>query len=508
MGIALQTRTKHPSGEPAAHLKREPSGGAHLLTDDRGAGTPLGARPSFQSTLFLQHTHPFISSVVGQKPIATVVQIRTLSSQRDWTTMQKPKLCVLSRAGSRAVATAFTTASISLAVSGCWDTHTHSPVAEEVIEIGALVSLSGANGSGGPVHLAAMECALEDARVEFASDRLDFRLTYSDTQSDPYAASVLMNTHLVRGLRITVGPYTSAEVAAVEPRIGDSHGLLISPSSTSLQLANRNDHIFRMAPNDSHMAECLVELIWSRGHRRLVLVYRDDPWGNSVANEVEREFSSKGGTIISAHAYDSHHTSDITALLERVQEDITLAVGSGPSSDVAIQLTSMGEGASFFGVANDSVPDLGDVGWFGSDGFVGNWNIFEDPNLAEFAIEVDYTAPTYRIDVPDRFWHVIDRIETRTGVSPGSYSLLTYDAVRVAARTLAFTGYNASYDELEATLETVMADYYGVSGWVEMDVMGDRYDGQYDFYNVRTDGWSYRWERIGPAQRRMLPPTE
>lgn len=419
--------------------------------------------------------------------------------------MQQSKLWVRSRTGGKAAATAFKTAITTLAISGCLETQTHSPVAEEVIEIGALVSLSGPNGSGGPMHLAAMECALEDARVEFASERLDFRLSYFDTESEPLTASALIDSYLQRNMRIVIGPYTSAEVAAAEQRIGESQSMLISPSSTSIHLANRNDHIFRMAPNDSHMAECLVDLIWQRGHQILVLVYRDDPWGNSVASEVEREFSAKGGTVFSAYAYDSHSTNDIASILRHVQEDVISAVGTVPASDVAIQLTSMGEGSDFFAVANDSVPELRDVHWFGSDGFVGNWGVLEDPDLAEFARAVDYTAPTYRIDVRDSFWHVIDRIETRTGASPGSYSLLTYDAVRVAARTLASIGYSSSYDELEATLQAVLSGYYGVSGRVEMDVMGDRYDGQYDFYNIRTDGWSYWWERIGPAQRRTLP---
>jgi branched-chain amino acid transport system substrate-binding protein len=397
---------------------------------------------------------------------------------------------------------------VILSATACWETHTYSPDFEEVLEIGALVSLSGSNSGAGLVHVAAMECALEDARMEFAEEGLDFRLNFSDTQSDPYAASVLMNNHLHRNIRVVIGPYTSAQVAAVESRIGDSQSLLISPSSTSLLLANRNDHIFRLAPNDSHMAESLADLIWRRGNDFLVLVYRDDPWGFSVATEVQREFSAKGGSVVSAYAYDPQNNNDLASLLRQVQIDITAATGGGPTSRVAIQLTSMDESVQFFRTAIDSVPQLRNVSWFGSDGFVGSWSIFSELALAEFAVDVDYTAPIYRVDVPDRFWHVIERIESTTGVTPGSYSLLTYDATRVAARTLANVGHSASYGELEATLATVMADYVGVSGWVELDAMGDRYDGEYDFFSVRTDGWSYWWARTSSSGRRRLPRTE
>lgn len=397
---------------------------------------------------------------------------------------------------------------VILSATACWETHTCSPDAEEVLEIGALVSLSGSNSGTGLVHLEAMECALEDARAEFAEEGLDFRLNFSDTQSDPYAASVLMNNHLLRNIRVVIGPYTSAQVVAVESRIGDSQSLLISPSSTSMLLANRNDHIFRLAPNDSHMAESLVDLIWRRGKNFLVLVYRDDPWGRSVSTEVQGEFEAKGGSVVSAYAYDPQSNNDLTSLLRQVQTDITAATGGGPISQGAIQLTSMDESVQIFRSAIDSVPQLRDVSWFGSDGFVGSWSIFSELALAEFAVDVDYTAPIYRVDVPDRYWHVIERIESTTGVTPGSYSLLTYDATRVAARTLANVRHGASYDELEATLAAVMADYEGVSGCVELDVMGDRYDGEYDFYTVRTDGLAYWWARTSSSGRRPQPGTE
>jgi hypothetical protein len=197
--------------------------------------------------------------------------------------------------------------------------------------------------------------------------------------------------------------------------------------------------------------------------------------------------------------YDPNRPDEYAAILSQVQADITAAVGSTSTENPAIQLTSMGEGASFFGTAIDSVPELRNVAWFGSDGFVGDWSVLRNPELAEFAIDVDYTAPTYRVEVPERFRDVIERIECRTGVTPGSYSLLTYDATRVAARTLSLVGNHTSYEELETTLKEVMDQYIGVSGWLQMDVMGDRYDGNYDFYTIRTDGWEYWWERIEPS---------
>ncbi len=489
--LLYQSVKNHPLGGPAAHLNWEPAAERYFKPMAVGLGCRNAPQPFFCTP---QNTRSETESGIRSDSKTLDTNGRVNMSQS------------IGKANHTIAAIGL--AIISVISTACWETHTYSPHVEEAIEIGALVSLSGPNSAAGQVHLAAMRCALEDVHADLELLGLDFRLNLSDTQSDPYAASVLMNTSLLQGVRVVVGPYTSAEVAAVEQIIGDSESLLISPSSTSLYLANRNDHIFRLAPNDSHMARDLVDLIRNHGHESLVLVYRDDPWGISVADEVERAFTARGGTIVSMHAYDPNGQDDIGAVLRNVQAGVDAAAEGGSLSGVAIQLTSMGEGAQFLSMASDSIPRLRNVRWYGSDGFVGDWSIFGDAEVADFAVDVAYTAPTYRVTVPDRFWHVIERIVERTGVTPGPYSLLTYDATRIAALTLAQAGSNASYEELETTLTAILDEYIGVSGWIEMDVMGDRYDGHYDFYTVRTDGWDYWWEVVDPAGRRTLPGRE
>ncbi len=382
------------------------------------------------------------------------------------------------------------------ALIGCADGGV-SPGPERTIKVGAIIAFSGDNGQDGGLYLAAIEAAIEDANEELAADNTTFELIFGDSQTDPAAASVLLNSFLQQDVKIVIGPYTSAEVAAVQERIKASSGLLVSPSSTSLELVQAEDHIFRLVPDDSYMVEALVNRMWDEGRRQLAIVYREDSWGRSVSSELERQFTARGGTVISVHSYVALRTSVITQILRRVDRDIRNSIGSGNTSQVAMELVSFDEGALVLEVARDSVPRLGDLAWYGADGFASDQNVVNTPELADFAIQVRYTAPIFAVTAPDAFEDVVQRIEIDAGRTTTAYALLSYDAMRLAARTLAALPEGASYDDLERELNDVIARFSWISGPITLNPEGDRVGNRYDFFAVQLSGGIYSWVRVG-----------
>lgn len=383
-----------------------------------------------------------------------------------------------------------------LLLAACEDETVLSPFST-TLEVGALLSLSGDYGASGAVSLAAVHRAVEDADADLAGEDTELVVSLGDTRSLPLGASVLLDSYLLQGLRVMVGPSTSAEVAAVKDAIDASDALIISPSSTSLDLAIPGDHIFRLAPTDAHLAEELVDLMWSRGQRYLALVYRDDEWGHSLSSELGSRFTQRGGTVISSNSYGALRTDILAELMTDVEADIAAHTEIQDPSQVAFHLTSLDEGSLIMQVAMENAPGLGLVPWYGTDGFVQDAYVLTLPELAAFARDVGYTAPIVQVDPPSSMSGVVERIQEEAGTAPGAYALLTYDAVRIAARTLLRAGgRDASYDDLEAALLAVLADYEGLSGHITLDDNGDRANGTYAFFTVVSDGTDFRWERV------------
>jgi ABC-type branched-subunit amino acid transport system substrate-binding protein len=108
----------------------------------------------------------------------------------------------------------------------------------------------------------------------------------------------------------------------------------------------------------------------------------------------------------------------------------------------------------------------------------------------------DYTNIT--IGTPPTFesQKLMNRIALMTGSAPNEYSLLTYDALMVAARTMEKAGKDATLSELRDTLVSTFTNYSGITGDIILNNAGDRSNGSYFFWRVVPDGDTYKWEHV------------
>jgi branched-chain amino acid transport system substrate-binding protein len=125
-----------------------------------------------------------------------------------------------------------------------------------------LVSLTGSWSSLGKNTVAALQIAaadLENIRPQYHPAR--FRFLVRDTQLDPEKALDAIKDLDQRGVRIVIGPQSSAEVARIKPYADVHNILVISQGSTASSLAIPGDNILRFCPNDTREAEALVALL-------------------------------------------------------------------------------------------------------------------------------------------------------------------------------------------------------------------------------------------------------
>jgi branched-chain amino acid transport system substrate-binding protein len=177
------------------------------------------------------------------------------------------------RHGSRASArAALAIAAVALAAVSC-DSSTTAPSDREVL-LGGLFSLTGNWSTLGQTGRAALDLGVEDVNQYLAGSGAGFHLAAAveDTKLDPALALERAKALQARGVRILLGPQSSAEVVPLAPFVKASGMILISPSSTAGSLAIADDNVFRFTPTDSLEGVAVSALMWADGVRTVIPV--------------------------------------------------------------------------------------------------------------------------------------------------------------------------------------------------------------------------------------------
>ena len=367
-------------------------------------------------------------------------------------------------------------------------------------KIGVLVSLTGSWNSLGQNTVAALQLANEQLQVAAKAEHGGYRfhLFVRDTQLDPAKALAAIQDLDKRGVKIVIGPQSSAEVAMIKP-YADAHNILvISQGSTASSLAISGDNIFRFCPNDRREAEAIVALMWHDGIRTIVPLWRDDAGNNGLHDSVKADFEKLGGTVATGYQYEPA-TTDFSAATTSVASQITtlLIAGADPNS-VGIYLAAFDEVVGVFhSAANNSA--LAATPWYGSDGVALSAALTGDLNAAAFAASAGYPNPTFGLpDALHNLWQpVADAIEARTGITADAFALSAYDALFVVEQALRDAGNLEDFARFKAAFVNAANGYSGVTGSTALDDAGDRLNADFDFWAVRPTNGSYGWARVG-----------
>src|SRR5438309_6371011 len=238
---------------------------------------------------------------------------------------------------------------------------------QRVFKVGVLVSLTGSWSSLGQNTVAAVQIAEEQLEAEAISQHGGYRFQFfvRDTQLDPSRALDAITDLDRRGVKIVLGPQSSAEVAMIKP-YADAHNILvISQGSTASSLAIPGDNIFRLCPNDTREAEAIVALMWHDGIRAIVPLWRNDAGNNGLHDSVQAAFRLQGGTVETGYQYEPT-TSDFSVATASIASQIQSLVTAGADlHTIAIYLAAFDEAVGVFHSAAVNFT-LSSARWYGS----------------------------------------------------------------------------------------------------------------------------------------------
>ena len=393
----------------------------------------------------------------------------------------------------------------------------------KTITIGELLDLTDGLSTQGVRAKEGSLIAIDDINSFLATSgcNLKFGVSVSDYALDSSRALTELQAFAASGVQVVVGPLNSGAAQNLLTYANVNHIVLISPSSTSLALAIPNDYLFRTAPSDKWQGMADARMIQAEGATKLVIVQRHDTYGDALANSTAVNFNhlltNGGGTIDSGGCSSSDTVCIIkydTLLTDFTTTSANLnsafnALNVTSSNQVAIDAVSFEEFSNLIYQISQQHPSLlsGHLPGTGA-GPTSVWT-GTDGEAQDTIISANVTSGPIvsRIRLPSTVYAFLNNTKTErlytafATAYPGNlcdlYCTGAYDDMWLAAlATLQVGSYNGT--RIQAAMVTVADNYYGVTGWTQLEPSGDRVATIYEIWKVVTpSGGTPTWVYAG-----------
>jgi len=317
-----------------------------------------------------------------------------------------------------------------------------------------------------------------------------FAQNLQDYKEDNTLLGTILNSYLTQGIHITVGPLNSGAAGAGLPFANSHQIVMISPSSTATSLGIPGDYLFRTPPSDAFQGQADAAELKQVGVQDLVILYRDDSYGQGLANSTAINFKAIGGQVEAQIPYDVT-SSNFVSVLGQLNDAYNSAVSKVGASHVGLYFVTFDELGEIATQAATNYPSLlkTTLPWFGTDG-----NGDEAP-----IVNSTYSATTVETRLVSSFpgftgsplaSHVCAyQLAQRSTLCDG-YTIGTYDDMWLSALAILYcapsTGYKAVQNGacMQQVLPSVAAGFAGATGVTILNTAGDRLYAAYQFFCI------------------------
>jgi ABC-type branched-subunit amino acid transport system substrate-binding protein len=314
-----------------------------------------------------------------------------------------------------------------------------------VLTIGTLLPITGDLAFLGPPEVAGARLAVEDINAAGGVLGADVELVEGDSgDTNQDIANPEVDRLLGRGVDAIVGAASSAVSKLVIDKITGNGVIQFSPANTSADFTTYDDNglYFRTAPSDILQGRVLANVVAEDGNATAGVLYRQESYGQGLAESFQENFEALGGTVepYTAYAVDTENFDvEVDALVE-ADPDAIVVIGFAESANI---LTTMNERG--IGPANKAVYGVdGNIGGIGAE--------LSDPSIIA---GMRGTEPSVDLTSITEFTDRLDGAYEGGVGGVFAYGAETYDAIVITALAAAV----AETDDPEA----VAAEINGVT---------------------------------------------
>lgn len=224
-----------------------------------------------------------------------------------------------------------------------------SASADGTLVVGTLLPETGDLAFLGPPEVAGARLAVQDINAAggvLGNEVVLIEGDSGDTKTD--TANQTVDRLLAEGADVIVGAASSAVSKTVIDKIVAANVIQFSPANTSPDFTTYNDNglYFRTAPSDLLQGRVLAQQIADQGNAATAVIYRQESYGEGLANAFKENYEGLGGTIPAFIAY-APDTTNFDAEVDQIVEaspDAVLVVGFEESATILETMVAKGIG--------------------------------------------------------------------------------------------------------------------------------------------------------------------
>jgi len=219
---------------------------------------------------------------------------------------------------------------VSILAIGCQQAADTSSTAETVDEvqefvIGGLMPFTGDAAAYGVDQRKIVDLALEEINSEGGVNGKPIRVIWEDGTCTPRdASSAAQKLISVDGVKVILGGVCSGETLGAAPVAESNQVILFSPASSSPDITNAGDFVFRNYPSDAATGKASAEFAIESGHTSVCVITEQTDYAQGVSGIFKDTFTELGGTIDVDEDFLSEASDFRTQLTKISESDCTI----------------------------------------------------------------------------------------------------------------------------------------------------------------------------------------
>ncbi len=229
---------------------------------------------------------------------------------------------------------------------------TSAPAAAQgdgALVVGTLLPQTGSLAFLGPPEFAGVDLAIQDINAAGGVLGKPVKVVHSDSgDATTDIASQSVDRLMSNKVDAIIGAASSGVSFTVIDKITGAGVVHFSPANTSPDFTNYDDNglYFRTAPSDVLQGRVMGDLVLGDGNTSVAIMALQDPYGEGLAENVEKSVSGGGGEVVERVIYDpkaANYSAEVGKIKAANPEALVL-IGFEETKKIIPELISQGIG--------------------------------------------------------------------------------------------------------------------------------------------------------------------